>query len=338
MAFTKKNPSDFEAIVVNGCLIEPNTIYEVVSKEPGTAPEIYREMGTCKERIPGVSNLCTLSQNDTGFFPGSNLFSRDEKLKNNWAAREKKAEEYYRIFAEPMRSYIADIDQIKIPTNDEFFNKNYERGMFSVNIGEGVQFNTDNPVHRFQLYIAIVEGELAMKGKREDDEKELGLRDEMDVYHSDAQFTYISLNNKKSKIEQNNEIEVECTYRFGELIRKDKNLLVGILQYVGVPMLKSATKAELTTAYSNNIKGKRDKMKAFYDVIEKYDKDKVSFKKEIEILERLKTKKGREVIVKDGSTYYMGEIPVGSNPKSIVSTLMKDEELLKTFYNKTEDE
>lgn len=34
----------------------------------------------------------------------------------------------------------------------------------------------------------------------------------------------------------------------------------------------------------------------------------------------------------------MGEIPVGSNPKSIVSTLMKDEELLKTFYNKTEDE
>lgn len=338
---TKKDPSDFDPIIVNGCLIEPNTIYEIVSKEAlPSSPEIYRELGSAKERVPGVSNTVSLSQLNTGFFSASSIFNKDERIKNDWKAREKKADEYYRIFAEPLKMYISDIEQIRIPTSDEFFDKNYDRdgkNLFSVTIGEGRQFNTANPLSRFQLYIAIIEGELAMKGKREDEEKEIGLKDEHDIYNNDAQYSYVSISNRKSKNEQMAEIEMDCAYSFGELLRKEKDLLVGMLQYVGVPALKSASKAELNTSYKKNIEGKREKIKAFHSVLERYEKEGDTFKKELDILERLKTKKGREAIIKEGSTYYMGDVPVGSNPKSIVSTFMKDESLLKTFYNKTED-
>ena len=176
-----------------------------------------------------------------------------------------------------------------------------------------------------------------MKGVREDDEKEKGLRDESDILNNDAQYAYVSISNRKNKTEQNAELKMECIYRFGELLRKDKDLLVGLMQYVGVPALKSATKGELTATYNKNVDGNREKTKAFADVLEKLDKEPENFKKEIEILDRLKTKKGREAVVKDGSTYYMGDAPMGSNHKSIAATLLKDEDLLKTFYIKTED-
>lgn len=338
----KRHPNDFDPIVVNGCLIEPNTIYEVVPKEPGSStPEVYVELGSTKERIPGVSNLISLTQSNTGFFAHSNVFNKDEKIKNNWTEREKKADEYYKIFAEPLKMFIADIEQIRVPTNSEFFDANYNRegkNLFSVNIGEGRQFKTDNPLDRFQLYIAIIEGELVMKGKREEEERELGLKDETDsVYNPDAQYAYVSITNRKSKKEQMAELEMDCAFRFGELLRKEKDLLVGMLQYVGVPALKSATKAELNTSYKKNIEGNREKTKAFAEVLEKYEKEGKTFKTEIDILERLKTKKGREAVVKEGSTYYMGEISLGANPKSIAAALMRDDSLLKTFYIKTED-
>lgn len=338
----RKNPNDFDPIVINGCLIEPDTIYEIVPKEPGaSSPESYIELGSTKERIPGVGNTVSLSQSDTGFFSASGIFSRDEKLKNDWNAREKMADEYYRIFAEPLKMFIADIEQIRVPTNDEFFNKNYDRdgkNLFSVTVGEGKQFNTANPLSRFQLYIAVIEGEVVMKGKREEEERALGLRDEGDtVFSGDAQYAYVSITNRKSKKEQIAELEMECAYKFGDLLRKEKDLLVGMLQYVGVPVLKSATKAELNTSYKKNIEGNREKTKAFFEVLEKYEKEGKNFKTEIEILERLKTKKGREAVNKEGSTYYMGDIPLGSNPKSIAAILMKDPDLLKSFYIKTED-
>ena len=47
MAKKVKDPNEFEPIVVNGCLIEPNTVYEVVAKEPNlNAPPIYQELGS----------------------------------------------------------------------------------------------------------------------------------------------------------------------------------------------------------------------------------------------------------------------------------------------------
>jgi len=346
MAVTKKtttkskDPNEFEAIVVNGCLIEPDTIYEVVSKNPtANTPEVYKELGASKERFPGVSNTLSLSQHNTGFFAASEALRADKTAKT-YSEKEEKANKLFEVFAEPLRTLIPDIDRIKLPSDNEFFDKHYESesNLFSVTLAEGVQFNTANPLSRFQLYIAIIEGELAMKGEREEEEKEIGLRDEMDVMNNDAQYAYISITKRKTRVEENAELEMECAYEFGNLLRTKKDLLVGMLQYISIPTSKTATKAELNTSYAKNIKGDRNKTKAFADVIAKYKQDPDNFEKEIEILEKLKTKKGRETVVKSGNTYYMGETPLGSNPKSVVSALMKDDELYKQFTIKTDED
>ena len=93
-----KNPNDFESVIVNGCLIEPNTIYEIVPKEPsGNTPEEYFQLGSTKERHPFVSNTCSLSQINTGFYAASELFNREDKIKNN-CKLELKKRNYYMIF------------------------------------------------------------------------------------------------------------------------------------------------------------------------------------------------------------------------------------------------
>ena len=232
MAKKVKDPNEFEPIVVNGCLIEPNTVYEVVAKEPNlNAPPIYQELGSTKERMPGVSNSISLTQSDSGFFLNSTIFNKTD-FKSDWVKREQMAKKYYEIFAEPLRMYISEIERIQIPTDDEFFDKNYKNGQFSVNIGESIQFNTANPIERFKLYIAIAEGELCMKGKRTEEEKEMGLKDEQDMFHQDAQYAYISITERKSKQEKQSEIEMEASYQFGDLLRKDKDSLLSILSYI----------------------------------------------------------------------------------------------------------
>lgn len=332
-----RNPNDFEPIVVNGCLVEPNTVYEIVPKEPSDkSPDIYHELGSTKERYPGVSNTVTLTQSDTGFSSGSHVFNRTD-FRNDFVKRDKIAEEYYETFAAPMRMYIAEIERIKIPTDNEFFDKNYPDGYFTVNIGEGVQFNTANPIERFKLYIALIEGELTMKGKRTPEEKEAGLKDENDMFNQDAQYSYISVTERKNKKEQTAEIEMELAYIFGRMLREKTDVLKSILTYINIPVKKDTSKAEMNSLYKTKIEKDAVKLKDFAQMVKEYEDRPIELEVEFDILDKLKTKKGREIIKKEGSSYYINDdIPLGSNLKSVVATLMKKEndDLLKDFNMK----
>jgi hypothetical protein len=330
-----RNPNDFEPIVVNGSLVEPNTVYEIVSKDPSdNTPPIYQELGATKERMPGVSNTITLTQGDSGFFSSSPIFNKFDGVRNDWKKREELAQLYYDVFAAPLKMYISEIEKIKIPTDDEFFDKNYPQGHFTVNVGEGVQLNTGNPIERFKLYVALIEGELCMKGKRDEEEKELGLKDEHDMYNQDAQYAFISITERKNKKEQQAEIEMEASFRFGELVRGDKDLLTSMLTYINVPVKKEFSRAELNSLYKTKIENDRAKLKEFVLILEQLDARPNELKIEFELLEKVKSKKGRELIHKEGSAYYFNEVVLGSNLKSVVASLMKreNEEILKQFY------
>lgn len=329
------NPNDFEPIVVNGCLIEPNTIYEVVAKEPSDkSPEVYTRLHSVKERYPGVGNSCSLTQSDTGFFDGSPVFNTIEGVKNNWVKRKELADKYFEIFALPMRNYISEIERIRVPTDSEFFDRNYPTGYLSSTIGETVQFNTANPIDRFKLYIAIIEGQLSMKGKRTEEEKEMGLKDEQDMFHQDAQYSYISLSDSKSKKEIAAEIEMETAYEFGNLLRSEKELLKGLLNYINIPVKKDISKAELNTLYKTKIESDPRKLKDFVEILETYKKSPKGLTAEIDLLDKLNSKKGRELINKDGSSFYFNDTVLGSNLKSVAATLLKpdNQDLLKQFY------
>jgi hypothetical protein len=330
-----KNPNDFEPIVVNGCLIEPNTIYEVVAKTaPDSAPPIYHELGSTKERMPGVSNTATLTQMDTGFFSASPIFTKYDSIKNDWVRREEIAQEYFDIFAAPLKMYISEIERIRIPSDNEFFDRNYPQGYFTVNVGEGIQFNTASPIDRFKLYVAIIEGELCMKGKRTDEEREAGLKDEMDMFHQDAQYALVSITERKSRKEEQDEVEMEAAYRYSDLLRTDKELLIDMLMYINIPVKKDFSKAELLSIFKTKIEPNTAKLKEFVEILKDFDDRPTQLKSELELLEKLKTKKGRELVIRHNSTYIFNDVTLGSNLKSVVATFMKreNEELLKQFY------
>ena len=329
------NPNDFEPIVVNGCLIEANTVYEIVAKEPSDkSPDVYIRLKSVKERYPGVGNSCSLTQSDSGFFDGSPIFNTIDGVKNNWVKRKELADKYFEIFALPMRNYISEIERIRVPTDNEFFDRNYPTGYLSATVGEAIQFNTANPIDRFKLYIAIIEGQLSMKGKRTEEEKEMGLKDETDMFHQDTQYSYISLSDNKSKKEIAAELEMETAYEFGNLLRSETELLKGMLNYINVPVKKDASKAEMNTLYKTKIESDTKKLKEFMGILETYKKTPKQLKEEIDILEKLNSKKGRELISKDGSSFYFNNTVLGSNLKSVASTLLKpdNQDFLKQFY------
>lgn len=329
------DPNHFDPIVVNGCLVEPNTTYEIVAKEPSDkSPDIYKRLGSVKERFPGVANNITLTQGDTGLFDGSMIFNTIDGAKNNWVKRKELADLYFKIFVEPMKNYISEIERMRVPTDEEFFNRAYRTGYLTVNVGEGIQFNTANPIDRFKLYIAIIEGQLSMKGKRTQEEKEEGLKDELDLYHQDAQYSFVSISDRKSKTEQSAEIEMEASYEFGNLLRAEFDTLVGLLNYINISIKKDISKAELNTLYKLKIESDPRKLKEFVEILKTYKDNPKQITAEIDLLDKLKSKKGRELIHKDGSSFYFNDIVLGSNFKSVVSTLLKPEnqDLVKQFY------
>ena len=102
-------------IVVNGCIIEDNTIYEVSARSPKTDSSLphYRDpkYDSVKEKMPGVSNVFGFGADmeglyNTGFHPNSKIFNSDKEIASDWVKREKKAKEYYTFVMQPLKHLI----------------------------------------------------------------------------------------------------------------------------------------------------------------------------------------------------------------------------------------
>lgn len=337
----KIKSNSFEDIIVNGCLIEADTVYEIVPRNPvGSVPTEYKQMGSSKERVPGVTNMVTLSPFTTGFFMNSDIFNRDPVIRSDWDKRAAKAEKLFNTFAEPMRMYIPDIDRIKYPSDDEFFDKynsDFINKYLMVDIGEGVKFDTSNPIQRFKLYIAIVEDQLVMKGRRTEEERQLGLRDEGDVAFGDAQYAYVSTKEKKNKIQTKAISKMESSFRFATMAKNDKDLLIRILNYIGIPTQSSASTADLYVLYENSIEGNIDKQNAFVNILERYDENPSSFDRELDLLAKLNSRKGGNIVSPVNGILYMGDVPLGANLKSAAQKLIEDPSLMEIFEARFEE-
>lgn len=334
------NNNSFEPIVVSYCLIEPNTIYEVVPRDPSGkgAPDIYKEMGSSKERHPHVSNTVELSQDNTGFFSTSPYFN-DMPYKDEWDKREQIAEAYYEIFAEPLRNIIPDIERIRIPTDKEFFDRMYngDAGFLRVSIGEGYKFDTSKPLDRFRLYVALMEGQLCMKGVRSNEEINMGLKEETDPYFVDAQYSYISVTQSKAVKEAAVDFEMRVMSDYFELYLQDRPLLLDLLNYLGIytKSIDHMTKTDFNVTFNEHVRSSKETMKRFALLVDRLDDPNDNIRLELDLRKKINSKRGKELVKKKDKdvTFYFDNVPLGSNIKSIVATFMKSEnsELLRKF-------
>ena len=77
----------------------------------------------------------------------------------------------------------------------------------------------------------------------------------------------------------------------------------------------------------------RNEVQRIVEIIEKYNSNPDELKLEFDINDKIESKKGKEILLKQGSSYYYNDTVLGSNVKSIASTFMKPEnkELLTNF-------
>lgn len=330
-------------IIVNGCIIEDNTIYEVSARSPrvDNAPSYYRDpkYDSVKEKMPGVSNTFSFGADmqglyNTGFHQNSVVFNNDKEVANDWNKREKKSKELFNFIMKPLQHLILDVDRAKEPLNYDFFeDEDLYRNFFKVELNSHTTFNTSNPKDKLALYISIITNNICMVGKRSQEEKDLGLRDEDSYGDVSTQYVYTSIKNQKSKSEKNTESEFDATYNFGFYLKQDRELLISILNNLGLGLRKDVEDVRLKTVFKTQVLNSLDNINKFNRLVNDYEKDPKTFNKLAEITAKVNSPASRKAITKDGKTWYMGEVPLGSNKKSVIDKLYKDEALYQQFLN-----
>lgn len=330
-------------IVVNGCIIEDNTIYEVSARSPRADNSLphYRDpkYDSVKEKMPGVGNTFSFGADmnglyNTGFHPNSKVFDADKDVASDWNKREKKAKEYYSFIMEPLKHLILNVDRAKEPLNYEFFeNEDLYRNFFKVDLHSQVVFNTANPKDKLAMYIAILTNNLCMQGKRTEDEKKLGMRDEDTYGDTNTQYVYTSIKNQKTKSEKTTEAEFDAIYNFKFYLKDNKEVLLDILNNMNLGVRRDVTDVRLKAIFKSQVLNTNENINKFNKSIEDYEKDPKTFNKLSEITALVNSPSARKAIVKEGKTWYLGDVALGSNKKSVIDKLYKNEELYQKFLN-----
>ena len=330
-------------VIVNGCIIEDNTIYEVNARSPrmDNAPSYYRDpqYDSVKEKMLGVSNTFSFGADmqglyNTGFHQNSYIFNNDRDIANDWTKREKKSVELFDFIMKPLKHLILNVEQAKEPMNYAFFeNEDLFRDFFKVTLSSQTVFNTSNPKDKLALYISIVTGNICMYGKRSEEEKKLGMKDEDSYGDVSTQYVYSSIKNQKTKTEKNTEAEFDASYNFGFYLKQDKNLLINILNNLNLGLRNDVEDIRLKSVFKTQVLNNPDTINKFNKSIKDYEKDPKTFNKLADITAKVNSTASRKAIIKDGKTWYMGEIPLGSNKKSVVDKFYKDDALYQKFLN-----
>ena len=324
-----------KSIIVNGIEIKKGEKYQVVPKQPGTdSPEVYQEIGSEKSLNPGVSNgYCwvydgSLRRWDTGFYPESPYFTRN-RIQYEDAT---KLAKQYKDFV--LGSYKTLQPSEKFEDTSEENSKFFESEEFSGRITVGRVFDTANPIHLMGLYMAILSGSLAPKGKRSVDEVRLGLGSEMDARYRGAQYSLV--NNSKVLSREEEEIfeKNQAIGSFTNFLTTDKKTAVALMNYEGLRVTKDMNDMKRNTTFNKFlIEGGHLKIKGWNETVKKFVEDEKEFKNELQIIEYLRNEGGYKLLEADGDDYKFMGVKLGQkkNFKGIAKKIAETPEIQKEF-------
>lgn len=335
---TYQKKFESEGVIVNGNLIKDKTVYKVVPKTPtSNAPDIYKyQLQSEKERLPFVSNLKTFAtingMVNNGFHAQSHVFN--EMGITDYSLRESKAEEFEAIFLEPIRSIMSDeeFEAFKKPRAYEVYETDRFSDIVSVDIREGRQFNTENPMDRFHLYIAALTGGIVEKGERTPEERKQGLLSEND---SRAQYAFVSEEKVLSNKENASLERIKATKNFALLFEDSKADLIDMLNF-NFPLAINRTDDDdkIYVKFDANILNhfeSRGRIRRFLKEYEDYKENTTQYRNMLKIYGDL-LNKGADVI--NSHREVVLDDVVISDVKTAARRLSKEPALLKVFYSK----
>lgn len=325
-----------ESILLRGVRIFPKTIYTVGDKRPSDgAPEIYKQLGAEKASAPAgvIGNIVGFPYVDglwdTGLYPTSAIF-REMGLNSEEAVSVCNT---YRDFiitplkAAGLNKLVEQLENYEDPNNPYFLN-------LKVFLSKDVQFNTGDARQRLNLFAAIISGELAPQGKPTKEERELGVMSEFDPVYNYAQYTIGSDTVKRTIKEQREYSNNKARGIFYTLLTADKQSLINILNYEGVPAAMENDEYAINQVVSKYF----ESFENIESFLETYEKSLTNpdFKEELKIMELLYNKKGLKHLEKDGRSYYLKGTDLGTNMKAVAKTLATNPNLTAEFYKSFE--
>lgn len=307
-----------EVINLHGFSLKTNTLYEIQQKYDSSAPDGFKKYETTKALMDDIENqevLAVFNEHmkvwDTGLYLRSPLLTHNIPDEDVRKIAIDKVSEYIITPLEQMRGEGALRN-----TSD---NNDFWDGAF-VSIFNGRVFNTSDPLQLLQLYLLLLRRVVTPKEQ------------ENSPHFLSSQYTIVD---KESAVNKETEKASRMATAFGkyyELKLQNKEVLVSILNYLGINVKSTATDADLDLVFKRHIEDKNNaviNINQFLEIMESYGSAKG--KQLIGNYQKLKEMYNDNLIELRGKSIFMGDVNLGKSFKEAARLITEDKDLKKQF-------
>lgn len=291
--------------------IMSDTIYEVVGKHDGSAPQAFQDANIAKAPFKENSTYIVCPYDnmgqvyDTGFYKRSRCYQGMNPIEV-----EKQVEERVENIMKPYEDFVQKtIEQ----TNFDFWDT------MSIQVYMDKVFNTANPLDLFQLYVGIHSCMLTPKDM-DGDPRFMG-----------SMFCIVEKEGSRDFVQQRDINKMEIGYRFMNSMKKggkERQSVIDLLLYIGVVTRPDITEDDYYTgSLSNWMNARATNVDYLVDIWDRsMDRDfreVMEFNRIINIMQR----RGRMSMTPEGLKYN-GQI-IGPDPKTSAEIVAKRPEMLE---------
>ena len=238
---------------VNGFIVKKNSVYRVKHKVDYDAPSGFVKKGISKvpktgdsfqAPFTGVNDAIPNSGRwDLGFHETSSFY----KFVDNDAVRKEKVKTVLNNVLIPYltQSGITYTKEDLIRGENEFFNN------YRIAIKEDDIYDTSNPIHVFNLYIACLQRKLAPSGR------------ESESTFANAHYSIENLSEKRTRTNVVAKSKLSANSLFAEILKTDIARIRAILMYMGLPVSETTEEDMLIEIFTERIIADISKVDAF---------------------------------------------------------------------------
>lgn len=267
-------------------VLKSDSIYTVQPKVDASAPDGFKEAGTTKIISPNIGNTIHAPFNtsmgvwDTGFYSSSPVL------------RGMKPAEKEIVIGKLQEHIVKPVEEIKGEGILNHQESNNFFDTFKIELKAFRAFNTADPLERLQLYLAVLNRDLAPK------------EHSSNPIYSKAQYTIVNTE-EATNIRQERELEKnEAIGIFYSLANTDRETLTDLLEYTGISNTKTTDKATLNSTFNRWLEDKTSGFQNSKIFINTYNKFKTeSGKNELYLYKKL-----RELHREDLIKFNRGEV------------------------------
>lgn len=302
-----------KSITINDFEIKLDTIYQVMPKYDGSAPDGWRKERTTKALAPWGRNIEAIPFHegmrvwDTGLYKDSPIFAHK---------KEEEVQEIVRFVKENIvdkleGSFYSDGELDHKDKKDSYWNE------YGIELYNGRIFNTSDPKQLLDLYLSVLHGKLCPKGKAESS-----------PYFPFAQFTVENKEKSKTVQQENELITMEAMGQFYSLLNSNKKTLRLVLNYVGVSIQEKDSDGLFTTSFTTFINHKDNSRLNKENFIEavKMSGSKGGYE-ELYLYDVLQKLYRKKIVTKDRDYFMFEGTKIGTSLKEAAKTVSKNQEL-----------